>query len=83
MVTGYERAKSKIRQGKRVNGMVTGSMSAFVNVTVEQWVEFTKENIERHFNSIPFYTPTGIRLGDGQFIKKEDINDFVLNNNAQ
>ncbi len=73
MVTGYTRAKSQSRQGKRVNGMITGSMSASVNVTTEEWVEVTAENIERHFNSISFYTPSGIRLGDGQFIKKDDI----------
>lgn len=73
MVTGYTRAKSGNRQGKRVNGMITGSMSAMITVTTEVWVEVTPENIDRHFNAISFYTPSGIKLGDGRYVKREDI----------
>lgn len=74
MTTGYTRAKPKgATQGKRCKGMITGSMSAMVNVTVEEWAELNLENLHRHFNSIPFYRPWYIRLGNEKLIKEEDI----------
>ena len=73
MVIGSEWAKGSQRQGKRVNGMVTGSMAAMVSVTVEEVVPITKENIIRHFKGIQGFTPHFIRLGNMELIKKEDI----------
>ncbi len=71
MITGYGNASKE--QGKRAGHMVTGAMSAGVNCTIEQWAEVTPENLKAHFTCISFWTPIGIRLGDGTFIKREEI----------
>ena len=75
MVTGYERAlpKGGMRQGRRSGGMITGSMSAMINCTVEKWVELNAANLTTHFTSISFHRPTFIQLGDGTSVKEEDI----------
>lgn len=75
MIVGYERAKIKggLRQGRRSGHTCVGSMSAMVNCTIEKWVEITPENLKTHFSSISFYKPSGIRLGNGMFVKTEDI----------
>lgn len=72
MVIGSKWAKSK-GQGKRVGGMVKGSMAAMVNCTVESLVEITPENLTRHFAGIPGYYPTYIRLGTQEHIPKDEI----------
>ncbi len=53
--------------------MITGSMSARVNVTVEKIVEVSKENIIKHFEGIPIYKPHFMRLGNQETIKKEEV----------
>ena len=72
MVTGSEWASRK-GQGKRSGHMVQGAMAAMVRCTVEVMTEVTKENIEKHLSGIPGYTPNGIELGDGTYIRKENI----------
>lgn len=78
MVTGSTRAKSGVRQGKRVNGMITGSMSAMINVTVEEIVPVTAENLDRHFAGIPGYMPTYARLGNDDRLSKEEAYKLAL-----
>ncbi len=74
MITGYGVAKMPgARQGKRSGGMITGSMSARVNCTNEEWAEVNYDNIKRHFTCISFYRPTGITLGDQTWIREKDI----------
>jgi len=72
LVVGSTRAAGR-GQGRRCNGMIKGGMSAMVMVTIEEIVPTTKENIERHLKGIPGHCPTGIKLGNGEFIKTEDI----------
>lgn len=73
MVVGSERIKSNIRQGKRCNGMITGSMAATIYCTVEKVVEVTPDNIRTHFKGITNYKPAYIRLGDQSIIRKDEI----------
>lgn len=75
MVTGYGVAKMKgaERQGRRSGHMVTGAMGARVNCTNEEWAEINYDNLKRHFTSISFYRPWGIKLGDGTEIKEKEI----------
>ena len=72
MVIGSE-YKSK-DQGKRVNGMIKGGMSARIASTVEVLVEVNKENIDKHFKGIPGYIPDYIRLGNQERIYKQNLN---------
>lgn len=79
MLVGSKRASGR-GQGKRVNGTIKGSMSAMVMVAVEEIVPVTKENLQRHFKGIPGNTPVAIRLGDGSYVRKENIlNELKIN----
>jgi len=73
MVVGYSNSLKGNSQGKRCNGTIRGSMSAILNVTTEVWAEVSCENIKKHFTAISFWRPKGIRLGDGTWVKEEDI----------
>ncbi|MCW8966439.1 MAG: hypothetical protein OQK82_07115 [Candidatus Pacearchaeota archaeon] len=72
MVVGSEWARSR-GQGKRCNGMIKGAMGARVESTVEEWVPVTLENIKKHFQGIPHYVPTHVRLGNDERLSKEEI----------
>ncbi len=73
MIVGSEWAKGSSRQGKRSGSMVVGAMAAMVRTTVEDVVEVNETNIKKHFDGIPGYIPNGLRLGDGTYIKREDV----------
>lgn len=53
-------------QGKRVGGMVKGSMAANVQFEIAELMPFTYENMQYHFQPKPGskWTPEQIRLGD-------------------
>lgn len=72
MITGYEWAKTK-GQGRRSGHMVKGGMAARVSVTVEKWAELNRENLIRHFNSVPSYDPAYVLLGNGERVKASEI----------
>lgn len=75
MITGIERFKMK-GNGKRCRGAIQGGMSATVYTTVEKIMPLTEENIKIHFkfDGKRFnYSPSFIRLGNGDIIKKEEI----------
>ncbi len=61
MTVGSGRAKSNSRQGKRSGGMVMGSMSAMIQVTIDEIVELNQE----------------IRLCDQTIIKKSDVKNIL------
>lgn len=62
-------------QGRRSGGMVKGAMGAMVPILNEQIQEVNKENLVKHFEGLPNwnYYPKGIKLGDGTWVPKEDI----------
>jgi len=76
-VVGSEWAKGSSTQGKRTGSMVMGSMAAMVRCTVEEVAPVTKENLIDHFKGIPGFTPTGIRLGDQTWVKKQDVEEVL------
>lgn len=61
------------RQGKRCGHMVTGGMSARIPTAAGEYVQLTKANVSQHFKGIPGYKPYGLKLGDGTWIKKDDV----------
>lgn len=62
-------------QGRRSGGMVKGAMGAMVPILNEEIQGVSKENLIKHFEGLPNwnYYPKGIKLGDGTYVKKEDI----------
>ena len=71
-IVGSKWAKSE-RQGKRSGGMITGSMAARVEVTIEEIVPVTPENIREHFKGIWNYEPIYMKLGNQERVYKKDI----------
>lgn len=73
MVTGSERANKGTGQGRRSGSTVRGSMSDFyLLVAVEEWMPFTIENVNKHFDGIPGHIPNALKLGDGERLTKQE-----------
>lgn len=75
MVTGSTVAKMRgsQRQGRRSGGLIMGSMSARIMVTVETVSEVNTDNVIKHFEGILGYIPTYIRLCNGERVPKDDV----------
>lgn len=77
MVTGSQH-NSLRGHGSRSGGMVKGGMGARVEITTEELVQVSDENVRRHFAGIPRYMPYNMRFGDQSIIRKDQVKD-VLN----
>lgn len=68
-------------QGKRTGGMVQGSMAANVQYEIAEIMQFSFENLKKHFSAKHGnpYIPATIRLGDGTVMKKAEAESYLIN----
>lgn len=68
-------------QGKRIGGMVKGSMAANVQFEVTELRPFNIDNLNFHFSKKGYsnYIPNHIWLGDGTKLTKDDAENYLIN----